>query len=354
MAFDQKLRSPRERTLFKIGVVFSALCWVALVVSIVGIVYGAAIGLFILFAQALYLAHVRGNAVRVSATQLPELHARVVAAAERLGLAEVPETYVVQSGGVVNAFATKLLSRHFVILNSELVRECGDPRQLDFVIGHEVGHLAAGHLSWNLFLAPYRILPWLGAAYSRAREYTCDRCGLAFAGDLEQSMRGLVVLAAGSGVAARADLGAFIAQTKETGGFWMAVYELVSSHPYLCKRVAALEKLGKPQVVAAVPRSKLAWFFAPLLGGLAGGPASAPLAMVAVMGILAAIAIPNFVRYQERARHVHADAASLDQAADPAGSPSGALSAEDRSSLEWVKRVRAQIEAQERAKAAQR
>ncbi|HZZ83869.1 MAG TPA: M48 family metallopeptidase [Anaeromyxobacteraceae bacterium] len=357
MALDQKLLSPRERTLFTIGVAFSGLCWLALVVSIVGIVYGAAIGLLLLSAQALHLAHVRGNAVRLSARQMPELHARVTAAAERLGLRGAPEAYVIQSGGVVNAFAMKLLSRQFVVLNSELVRECADPRQLDFVVGHEVGHLAAGHLRWNLFLAPYRLVPWLGAAYSRAREYTCDRCGLAFSGDLEQSMRGLVVLAAGSRVAGEASLEEFMAQTAETGGFWMAVFELVSSHPYLCKRVAALRKLGKPQTVAAVPRSAFAWLFAPLLGGFAGGTAGAPLAAVAMIGILAAIAIPNFVRYQERARHARAAASSpiaQPLAGDEAAPPAGALSADDRASLEWVRQVRAQVEAKERGRAAQR
>jgi Zn-dependent protease with chaperone function/competence protein ComGC len=356
MVFDPQLRAPRERTLFTIGVVLSTLCWVALVVSIVGLLYGVAIALAILFAHALHLAHVRGNAVRVSERQLPELHARVAAAAARLGLERVPEVYVVQSGGVVNAFATRFLSRQFLILNSDLVRECIDPRQLDFVIGHEVGHLAAGHLRWLSFLAPFRLVPWLGAAYSRAREYTCDRCGLAFAGDLEQSMRGLVVLAAGSRVSGEADLEAFMAQTHDTGGFWMAVFELVSSHPYLCKRVAALEKLSKPHAVAAVPRSAFAWLLAPMLGGFAGGTASAPLIVVATIGVLAAIAIPNFVKYQERSRLARQGAAAVSQqvAEDGAASALASLSAEDRASLDWVREVRLQIEAKQRAGPAQR
>ncbi len=59
--------------------------------------------------------------------------------------------------GVLNAFATKLLSRRFVILHSALADACSDPRQLDFVLGHEVGHLAAGHLTWNGFLLPFRL-----------------------------------------------------------------------------------------------------------------------------------------------------------------------------------------------------
>ena len=81
MAFDASLRLPRERTLFKMGLVFSAIAWVALVVTVIGLVYGALIGLFLLAARALFLAHVRGNGVRVSERQLPEVHASVKAAA---------------------------------------------------------------------------------------------------------------------------------------------------------------------------------------------------------------------------------------------------------------------------------
>src|SRR5439155_21002441 len=116
----------------------------------------------------LFLAHVRGNGVRLSDRQLPELYARCKAIGGKLGLEQTPEVYLLQSGGLLNAFATRLLSRRYVILFSALVDGCQEPAQLDFVIGHEMAHLAAGHLTWNVFLLPFRILPWAGPAYSRA------------------------------------------------------------------------------------------------------------------------------------------------------------------------------------------
>ncbi len=286
MAFDPKLRARRERGLFVTAVIFSSIIWAALVVSVVGLLYGIAIGLAILVAHALFLAHVRGNGVRISDRQLPDLYARARAAAEKLGLEAVPEVYVVQAGGVLNAFATKFFSRRFVVLYSELLGECRDQRQLDFVLGHEMGHLAAGHLSWRPFLTPFLLVPWLGTAYLRAREYTADRCGLAAAGDLEQSMRGLVVLAAGGNVARQADLAAFMWQRNETGSFWMAVLELSATHPYLCKRVAALGAISNPRSVPPVGRHPLAWLLAPVLGAASGGPAAAPLMVVAIIGML--------------------------------------------------------------------
>jgi Zn-dependent protease with chaperone function/Tfp pilus assembly protein PilE len=309
MALDPRLVSPREKPLFVVGAVVSGLAWVAVVVSIVGVVYALAGGLFFLAAHALFLAHTRTNGLRVDERQLPDLHARVRAAAGKLGLTDLPAVYVVQGGGLLNAFATKLLSRRYVILLSDLVDHCEDPRQLDFVVGHELGHLAAGHLKWNLFLLPYRLVPWAGAAYSRACEYTCDRCGLAAAGDLDQAMRGLVVLAAGGRIAARVDLAAFTAQREEAGTFWPTVLELTSFHPFLCKRAAALQELSAPGTVRPVRRSVAGGVLAPALGALAGGAGAAPLVMVAMIGMLAAIAIPNFVKYQLRAKDEGAKAA---------------------------------------------
>jgi Zn-dependent protease with chaperone function/type II secretory pathway pseudopilin PulG len=298
-AFDPQLRHPNEQPLFIVGVIFSTLVWLLLAVSIVGIFYGVIGAAFALMAHALFLANVKGNGVRVSERQFPDLDARCRRAAQSLGLAEAPDVYLMQAGGALNAFATKLLSRKFMIIYSDLADECEDPRQLDFVIGHEMGHLAAGHLKWNAFLWPFMLLPWLGAAYMRAREYTSDRCGFAFVGDVEPSMRGLVVLAAGGKHATRADLNAFMEQRLETGRFFPAVLELVSTHPFLCKRVAALQELHQPGTVAPVSRNPLAYPLAPVFGLMAAGPAGGlggMLVMVAVVGMIAAIAIPSLLR----------------------------------------------------------
>src|SRR5690349_17292144 len=118
MALDPKLRHPREPTLFAIGVVLSSLVWLALLFSIVGALYALVLLGVVLLAHGLQLAWVRGNGVRLSDQQLPELYERCHQAAQKLGLEQFPEIYLVQSGGVLNAFATRLLSRQFVVLTS--------------------------------------------------------------------------------------------------------------------------------------------------------------------------------------------------------------------------------------------
>jgi len=299
MAFDPRLRSEKEMPLFILGLIFSSVSWLLLIVSIIGLVYGGMVLVFVLIAHALHLAHVQGNGLKISDRQLPDLYERVKVASKKLGLARVPDVYVLQSGGILNAFATKLLSRRFVIIYSELADNCADPRQLDFVVGHELGHLAAGHLTWMFFLLPFRLVPWLGPAYSRACEYTCDRAGLAVVGELEPSLRGLCVLAAGR-LAGRADLQAFSDQRSASGGFWMSIFELVSTHPYLCKRAAALQEFAAPGTVKPVPRSALAYPLAPFLGFAAAGNMQAGfLVVIFLIAFVFAMAVPAFKQYQK-------------------------------------------------------
>jgi len=296
VALDKRLVSPREPPLFVLGVLISSLCWAGLTVVTLGLglVYAVLALGFVAVAHAVFLASVRGNGVRVGPSQLPDLHRRLVAASQRLGLERPPELYLLQSGGVLNAFATKLLSRRFVILNSALADACSDPRQLEFVLGHELGHLAAGHLVWNGFLLPFRLMPWLGAAYSRAREYTGDRCGLAVVADLEPAMRGLVVLAAGGKYAGEVNLETFAEQRAESGRFWMATTELMSSHPFLCKRVAELQAIVHPGTVAPVPRTPLAYPLAPILGMTAPGSTGVALLVLVYLGVIAVFAARGF------------------------------------------------------------
>jgi Zn-dependent protease with chaperone function len=131
--FAETNRSARERRLFPLVLAIAAFGW-----------------LFILVALSVYLPCVDEH-------QLPDIHRCVARASAALGLSETPETWVVQSDGVLNAFATKFFSRRFVVLYSPLLDAAeqlgsdggGGPDEVDFVIAHEVGHLAAGHLRWQ-------------------------------------------------------------------------------------------------------------------------------------------------------------------------------------------------------------
>jgi Zn-dependent protease with chaperone function len=107
---------------------------------------------------------------RTGARQFPDLHALITSHAARLGLSSPPTAYVLESGGVMNAFAARLLGRTFIIINADvlsLVLRRGTAA-VSFIVGHELGHHWRGHLKWNWLIAPARVIPYLGSAYSRA------------------------------------------------------------------------------------------------------------------------------------------------------------------------------------------
>ena len=104
---------------------------------------------------------------------------------------------MIQAGGLLNAFATRFFGRDFVVIYSdvlELAYSEGDA-ELAFVICHELAHIKRKHLTRRLLLYPSMLIPFLGAAYSRACEYTCDRFGAHYQPD--GALGGLLVLAAG-------------------------------------------------------------------------------------------------------------------------------------------------------------
>ena len=139
-------------------------------------------GIIIWVVRAMMYANMRSNAVQMSPTQFPEGYRMVVEAAQRQGLRRVPDAYVLLGNGAINAFASGHGFRRFVVVYSDLFEIGGrarDPEALRFVINHEVGHLAAGHVSYFRLLLTLlaRQLPLLGPALSRAQEYTADNYG---------------------------------------------------------------------------------------------------------------------------------------------------------------------------------
>jgi len=256
-----QLINPRERWLYGLMVVVSLLVYSVLALIGLGdpkaasmiILYGLVFAFVGLFAHGLALGRVRGNSVRVSERQFPQLHRLAAAHARKLGLEKVPAIYLMQSGGLLNAFATRFLGRDFVVIYSdvlELALAQGEAA-VGFIVGHELAHVWRGHLKYRWLTAPGRLMPYLGAAYSRACEYTCDHIG-AFC-QPDGAISGLLTLAAGKQLHAHVDVREFAAQAETDTSFWIRRAEIISSHPNLPKRVAALLKAG----VAIPARSQL-------------------------------------------------------------------------------------------------
>jgi len=237
-------RWPGERYRFALVALFAVLIWILLAASVVGLIYAVLLGIFLFLAHTVFIAHVRGSGVRLGAAQLPDLHARVARMARRLGLKDVPEAYLMQAGGSLNALATRFLGRECIVLYSDLVDACGDNgAALDFIVAHELAHLRAGHLRLRWLLLPGMFMPFIGSAWSRACEYTADGAALDAAGRNEQALQGLVILAAGGKLAGRIDTPQLIAQSDSLNTPWMKLGQWLSSHPPISRRLAALLEL---------------------------------------------------------------------------------------------------------------
>lgn len=237
---------PSERGLAAVVWIVALSTWLFLAFSLGGILYALLIGAFFFVAQLLFIARVRGSAVRVSPEQLPELYECVRELSARIGLDRAPDAYVMQSGGVLNALATRCLGSNLIVLYSDLLDACGEnvPAR-DFIVAHELGHVHAGHLRWSWLLFPALAMPFLGHAYSRAREYTCDRYGIAASDDRERALDGLCVLAAGGAQARRVNRRALAAQRYDLEPAWMKLASWLFTHPSIAHRLAALDPASR-------------------------------------------------------------------------------------------------------------
>lgn len=296
----ENLTYPRERVLGAVTLILGLVVWVALLVGTVGValVFLGFGGIVYLFTHSAFTAHVKGNGVELSQEQFPDIHSQLLQCCRRMGMDEIPKAYILNGNGMLNAFATRFLRDRYVVLTSDIVDAMHDnPEGLRFYLGHELGHLRMKHLSWQWLRWPVLWLPLLGAAYSRARESTCDRHGLACSGSPRSAVLALSVLAAGRSRWKDLNVAHYVQQTEQSFGFWMSFHELISGYPWLTTRAARMmsdETVGRK-------RSPWAYILAAVVpfGGRLGAGLSF-LMMVYILFLLAAIAIPAYQDYTIR------------------------------------------------------
>ncbi|WP_412538304.1 M48 family metallopeptidase [Longispora sp. K20-0274] len=190
----------------------------------------------------------RVNGVRITPEQFPDAHAIIVDAARAMGLAKVPDAYVVLGNGVINAFASGHGFRRYLAFHSDLFEvggRLGDPDTFAFIAGHELGHIRAGHVSYwrQVGTALMNTVPAAGATLSRSQEYTADNHGYAVC---PQGHRGMTVLAAGKYLYPQVDFDAMADRGATDRGFFVFLVNLLSSHPVNIKRFAALRDRSRP------------------------------------------------------------------------------------------------------------
>jgi len=201
-----------------------------------------------------------GDAVKVSATQRPNLNVMWTEVLETLDWPDRPELYVTQTP-IANAMAVGF-DKPFVIVHSGLLEILTDD-ELRSVLGHELGHIMSGHTVYSTiayillyfglsnlpFLAAAAILPFQLALleWQRKSEFSSDRAGLLVVQDLNVSMSAEMKLAGGKEYGDTLRVEEFIHQAEqyETGGdAWDTVLKIMNTvmrtHPMHTVRAAEL------------------------------------------------------------------------------------------------------------------
>ena len=253
---------PRENLYLTIRYIVSLLLYAVLI----GFIYNgksmngyfllvAIVAIFSYFGSLFLIGYLKGNAIKINEKQFPEIFTILKDQAHKLELKKLPEVYLLQGGGTLNAFATRFARKNFVVLYSDILELAylqGEDA-VAFILGHELGHIKRSHVGFlkSLFLLPSNYVPFLGAAYSRACEYTCDNIGynLAPAG----GQKGLLVLAAGKKLYKHVSMDQLMRDMNNVSGFahWFA--EIFMSHPSLLKRVALIHELNQNTIATQKP-----------------------------------------------------------------------------------------------------
>ncbi|AJD90398.1 heat shock protein HtpX [Jeotgalibacillus malaysiensis] len=292
----QRIKSERETVYFILSAIFSVLIYMVAAVSIIGIGIALAVLAVVLFTNALMLGSIRGNGVRVSDRQFSDVYERAVILSKEMGLKKVPDFFVIQSEGALNAFATRFFGRNMIVLYSEvfeLARQNGQ-KELDFIIAHELAHIKRNHVWKNILTLPAQFVPFLSQAYSRSCEYTCDREAAYQIKDVEAAKRALTLLGVGKVMYREVDEDAYLEQihSESNGAVWLS--EVLSTHPLLPKRILSVERFMNPSTTYRYTQQpgRIVLGAGLLFGGLAGAYVAVIVTM-ALAGVVFASILPD-------------------------------------------------------------
>jgi Zn-dependent protease with chaperone function len=213
-------------------------------IALVPVLFYLGIYIVLIFCfHGFFYGYILGNGILLNKSQLPTLYDKALIISEKIGLSYTPRIYILQNNGMLNAFASRFVGDDFIVLYSDIVDACKDDNYnaLDFIIAHELAHVKRKHCLKRLILCPSLLVPFLGSAYSRACEYTCDR--IAYTLCPHSRTDGLLILAGGKELYMKINAEEYIENTRRLS-FWRWFAEILSSHPNLPKRVHALNKMN--------------------------------------------------------------------------------------------------------------
>ncbi|WP_423406808.1 M48 family metallopeptidase [Heyndrickxia sp. MSNUG] len=228
-----------ENKYFWIVLCISIVSYLLFALSVVGLLVIVAFMTVSLLLHALMIGHIRLNGVKIGANQFPLIHSTVEDLCVKMDFKQIPDIYVMQSGGVLNAFATRFFGRNMVVVYSEIFdfMEQGAEEELNFVLAHELAHIKRNHLGKMMFILPSMWIPGIAEMYLRACEFTCDRYAAYYTGNYSAAKNSLTILAIGKTMHGKVNRAEYLDQINNEKGFFIWLAEVLSTHPPLPKRI---------------------------------------------------------------------------------------------------------------------
>lgn len=249
------LREPSERVAFWLTALFALPAALA-----IGYVLHESIGasqaaLFIVIAM-IYVTLARGrllgSSVRVHQRQYPRVFTIVRQTCAAL---EIPMPMIfVREDNYVPVVALGFGEPYSLVLSSHWIEIFADD-ELSFMVGRELGHIAAGHTRFHSLLSvsgnENPIVSLIFGAWLRRCALTCDKVGLLCCGSLDAAIRAMGI-AAFHEFGRRVDYEAFAEQHEEIQNDSVLRWgEWLSSEPYATRRIASLRRFMTTQSYAA-------------------------------------------------------------------------------------------------------
>lgn len=190
-------------------------------------------------------AAIRGNSVRLSDSQFPEVYAVLRDHCRRLGMANPPELFI--TGSTIPPYS-KTFSRwreSYIVLH-QVIFDIDDQKTMDvisFTLAHELGAVRLNQTAiWNEMLLTYiSSIKWFRNPLERARTYSRDRYGAALS---PTGFRGLLIDAIGRRLMNQVNIEAYLAEERAYGGFWSSFDVFFEPKPQVFMRIRRLHDAG--------------------------------------------------------------------------------------------------------------
>ncbi len=197
----------------------------------------AVLGLLIVrMQQARYM----GNSVRVHSEQFPELFELFKNHTKKLGLKKA--SLFINQDPTLNAYTIGFATCS-VVVTSALVEQLS-LRELNFVLGHELGHFKAGHTRISTFVSPLGNDNWISSLlfgfWQRKAELTADRCGLIVTKDIDAGITSFIKMTIGAKLYKTLNISGYLQQVGNADKTSIKFGEILVDHPFTTNRIKNL------------------------------------------------------------------------------------------------------------------